>query len=384
MHMITDYGPKTPDGINSTGVVSVENSSTTPLGIAGVFTGDWEDVSGYSSVECAVLTDEEGTLEIQFSPDGINSDSSHTYNVDSNTNEVHRLTVTRKYYRIVMTNGAVAQTFMRLQSLKGVHGVFTSGLNSAIQPDSDATISRSINEEMLIAEGKYSDRLIVHQFGRNPDIDTGSVPEDVWDGGGVYTGFPLTAAETLSVVSSDIRDVVAGPGAKAITVYGLDANFNLQEETILLNGTAPVTSTNTFSRVYKAIVLAAGTDQTNDGDITINHSSTTANVFSVMQNGRGHSEVSAFTIPSGYSGYLKRYVTSSVNTTMSTGLWMRPVNGAVQIMEPAYGVTFNFDSTSPYGGIKFLEKTDMIFRVFSSTQNNSEAVSSYEILLVKN
>lgn len=42
-------------------------------------------------------------------------------------------------------------------------------------------------------------------FGRNPDIDVGTA-EDVWGGGGDYTGFNATGNENISVVSSDVND----------------------------------------------------------------------------------------------------------------------------------------------------------------------------------
>ena len=32
------------------------------------------------------------------------------------------------------------------------------------------------------------------KFGRNADVDAGSTPEDVWNGGGVYTGFPTSGS----------------------------------------------------------------------------------------------------------------------------------------------------------------------------------------------
>lgn len=57
-----------------------------------------------------------------------------------------------------------------------------------------------------VAIGKIPNYSINTKFGRNNDIDTGSAPEDVWNGGGSYTGFNCTAAETLSVVSSSAND----------------------------------------------------------------------------------------------------------------------------------------------------------------------------------
>lgn len=43
------------------------------------------------------------------------------------------------------------------------------------------------------------------KFGTNLDIDTGGF-EDVWEGGGEYTGFNAIEAQTLQVFSSDVAD----------------------------------------------------------------------------------------------------------------------------------------------------------------------------------
>ena len=104
-------------------VVSAENSSTTPLGIAGVFTGTWVDVSAYPELMVAVTADADGSYAIQFSPDGTNIDSTLTrYYRTGQINAPHRFTVTRSYFRVVFTNGSVAQTVFRLQTLLGVFG----------------------------------------------------------------------------------------------------------------------------------------------------------------------------------------------------------------------------------------------------------------------
>lgn len=57
-----------------------------------------------------------------------------------------------------------------------------------------------------VARLKYDNYRIGTKFGRNPDIDTGSGPEDVWNGGGVYTGFNATANENLECFSSSASD----------------------------------------------------------------------------------------------------------------------------------------------------------------------------------
>jgi len=88
------------------------------------------------------------------------------------------------------------------------------------------------------------------QFGRNTDIDTGSAPETVWNGGGVYTGLPLesVAPGTLDVSSDNNNDTLAGTGARTVKLMGLGKNWEYQEETLNLSGTSPVTTQKLWRR----------------------------------------------------------------------------------------------------------------------------------------
>jgi len=67
------------------------------------------------------------------------------------------------------------------------------------------------------------------KFGRNNDVDTGD--EDIWHGGGDYTGFNATANENIEVLSADVNDqgstISSGTatGGSSITIVDSGANF---------------------------------------------------------------------------------------------------------------------------------------------------------------
>lgn len=146
---------------------------------------------------------------------------------------------------------------------------------------------------------------VVHVFGRNPDIDTGSGFEDIWNGSTEYTAYNATLAEQISIVSTSADDTnVTGTGAWLIQVIGLDGSYNEINEVIALNGTTPVTSVNSYIRCSIAIILTAGSVGHNVGEITGNQSITIGNVFFNMPQTSNRTLICTYTVPAGKVAYV--------------------------------------------------------------------------------
>lgn len=146
---------------------------------------------------------------------------------------------------------------------------------------------------LVVASRGFSDTEALHKFGRNPDIDSAAA-EDVWAVGGLYT-FP-TVAETVDVVSDDATDTAAGVGAREIRIQGLDANYLYVEEDLLLNGLTTVTTTQTFLRVHRALVLHAGTDGSNAGNVNAEQSTSGLVLFQIRPM-TGQTTLGLYTVP---------------------------------------------------------------------------------------
>jgi len=362
------------------------NSTTTALGAAGTYNAGasdgWVDVSGYISVVTACLADQNGTLYMEFSDTGSGSaDSSLTYAVTANINEVHKLTITRQYYRTRYLNGSVAQSSFEITTIIGDFGTLTAPLNLSLGQDADAMAVRTIEGEQDIAEGKRSGYSIVNKFGSNASV-TGLA--DVWDGTGTYTGFPTGSAELVTVVSSAAGD----DSDFEVTIYGLDASGNVQSEAITLNGTTKVDSVNTYTRVYRGVITASGTSNTEftAGTITCQHKTTTANIFFVMPASANQSRVGCYTIPLGYTGYLRHLdvqMAKSNNATATGGLWIRNTGAPPRVTR-----NFTIGQTSPYvvaiyGGISLPALTDIAVRILTVSAGTLQVTTNFDIVLVK-
>ena len=135
--------------VQGLGLVSVDNSTITPLGIAGVFTGLAEDVFEFSSVSVSWNADVAGSMLMEFSTDGTNWDrqipvSSGANMLQTDHGGVHRLSVITKFFRIVYTNGSVAQTEFRLQTLyhKENNTPLVSRLEQILNTSTDTSLVR--------------------------------------------------------------------------------------------------------------------------------------------------------------------------------------------------------------------------------------------------
>lgn len=371
--------------VNLHSSVSEENSSSTPLLAAGTFIGKWIDARGYSSVTNALRADVDGNVYIQFSPDGINVDSSLPYRVSANTNEVHRAEITRKYVRILYINGPVDQTSFRMQTMFGNAGPLVGPFNQTIGQDADCQLVKSIGDEVLIADGLLEGYSIVNKFGLNPDIDN-SGNEDIWGGDGFYTGW-ATAAQKVEVFSSSADDAAAGIGAQTVRLTGLDANYEVISETVTLNGITGVLTTQDFLRVHTAQTLTAGSNGVNVGSITFRQAVTTTNVFLTMAAGRNQTNCSAYTIPAGYTGYLRQMSVTCSNATsviLDGNIWTRTFGSVFRSRRPFY-ISNNFKLVDQiFGGIVFTEKSDLVIRINTCSANNTPVNAAYDLLLVKN
>lgn len=378
-------------------VVLPSNSSTSVLESSATYTGTAEQMAGNSwldrlwlwgresdSVLVAVLTDQDGTLYMEQSPDGVNWDSSLSYDVYANVNEVHRLTVTRQYYRTRFTNtSSSTQTFFRLQTMTGDSVGLEAPHNLVVSQDADTRLTRSFDTEIDIAQGKFANQFLVSKYGFNPDVDAA---EDIWFSGGDYTGFPVSTLEAVEVLSASANDTSAGTGCRTVYLEGLDGSYNFQSETVTMNGTTPVDTANTYRRVNRAYCVTAGSGTTNAGNITMRHTTTVANVFGVLEAGTGRTQLGLYTVPDNHKCYLKRVSVDMFDTTTNNGLvriWMRPNGGAVQLTR-TFGMSTAAATNVPYyGAIEFTERTDIKFRVIEIDNANGRVSVSFALVCIR-
>ena len=238
-----------------------------------------------------------------------------------------------------------------------------------------------------VAGGLVDGYQTVNKSGRNLDIDTATVPEDLWGNGGLYTGFPVNDSEPLEVLSSSASDAAAGTGLRTVVVTGLNGDWEQVSETVTLNGTTPVQTVNTYRRAHTMRGATAGSGGFNVGTITVRHATTEANIFLIMQVGTNQTNCSGFTVPAGFTGYLMSVfgaLRGSVNGTADCVLAIRGFGGVYRYRRP-FTISSNYNHNEPLAlPIAIAEKTDIVVRCTAASANNLEVSGGYDMLLVEN
>jgi len=181
-----------------------------------------------------------------------------------------------------------------------------------------------------LSQGNIIGTKVIHKFGSNPDIGTDL--EDIWSTGGVYTW--LQEAVQLEAISTSTNDTAAGSGARTVFVEGLGPDWKEASAVITMNGTsASAATTHTFIRIHRAYVLSSGTfaattlTASQAGVITIRTASAGAtHVTLALTAGTymSQTELSRYTIPYGYTGYLHSIsATSASNQRCSIYMFQR-------------------------------------------------------------
>jgi len=183
------------------GVISTVNSTTTPLGSSGVFTGDWEDITGIAVVSVLIRASHASAtsgLAVQWSADGITVHEDDTFTIPANDGKTYTFGPVARYFRIVYTNGTQAQTSFVIQTVLRTVYVKPSShrLADKVSDDDDAELTKA--------------------------IITGRTPS------GEYLNVPLAASGRLQV---EVVEPAAPEGTTSI-IRTLVGNFNTSDETV--------------------------------------------------------------------------------------------------------------------------------------------------------
>jgi hypothetical protein len=265
-----------PISLKQTNILSTDNSTTTPLSAGDTFTGTSE-LNYYNDVMVTVKTDQDGILYMEFSPDGVNWDTSLSFQYKTDRiNAPHILVKGPRYYRTRFENtSASAQTFLRLDTSYSHYNKLTSPINGVVSENYDAQNTRPTNYKYEVAGGKRQGRTTWNKFGYNDDVDTTN--EELIASFGESINI-MTSADTLDIVSTSTQDVSGGTGANLLQITGIDGDFNIVSEFISINGTTPVTTVNSYLGVNRVNVINSGSNLANVGTVTIDDTAGTVGV----------------------------------------------------------------------------------------------------------
>lgn len=204
---------------------------------------------------------------------------------------------------------------------------------------------------VALAAGLITNRSVKNISGRNGNI---GATFEILSEGGIYRTPQAGSATALRIkAGGNANDTAAGSGAREVTLVGLDQTGALKTETLATAGaSASAATTTTFMRLLEAYVSASGSYATmesgsHDGDIVIEKAAgsedwATISVGSGLA--QGETEIAAYTIPLGYTGYLTQLAVSSDATKSTDFLMVRRQN----ILETA----------APYSALREIERFD--------------------------
>ncbi|MCP4566485.1 MAG: hypothetical protein GY841_02760 [FCB group bacterium] len=238
-----------------------------------------------------------------------------------------------------------------------------------------------------VAKGNIPGHASMNKFGHNATATAG---DDIWAGDGVYAFYPATA-QSMDIQSTEAADTAAGTGARSVTVFGLDENWEEISETKELKGGTAVDLDNKYIRMFRAFVSEAGSGKTNAGDITVEIKGA-ATVAIFIADGEGQTQQAIYTVPAGKSAYFIKGYVGLMNDNKGgedgSFQWLmranNGANGAWQVKGHVGLVNigsshWQYEYGIPAGPIP--EKTDVRVKLVAASDTMS-CVAGFDLILV--
>lgn len=251
-------------------IVSTGNSSTASINAGATFTGAGEDVSQISSASIMFFANQNATLTVAQSLDGVSWDISDSFTVPASSGRSFVVTAVGQFLRVSVTNtsGSTA-TIVRLQT------IYSTTPQELIRSTGQQASSGSM--PVVLASDQSAIPVNTLSLPLPPVESTGAAFGSITTGAtttvvlrkATYTEQSSNAQR--SVVSSSASDSAAGTGIRSVKiVYYTSAGVGPFEEIITLNGiTAVNTVASNICFIDSITAVTVGSGGVAAGNITV-------------------------------------------------------------------------------------------------------------------
>ena len=228
--------------------------------------------------------------------------------------------------------------------------------------------------DVQVARGQIMGHSTQNIYGYQTAVTTSNIP--LWENAAAYV-YPVSAT-SMNLVSSNAADTAT------ILITVLNASYVLTTESVVLNGTTPVATTNAFLRI-NSMQVSAGSLTNPAGVITLKDPTNTT-TYAQINTGIGRTQMSIFTVPAGYTFYLSRVdCNSSFNGNNANFVTYKNYSvssaGVVSVTQQAPFTTwYHSQRVMPRA---FIEKTDLQFQ-FQTSAGTAAVNCAVEGWLIKN
>ena len=226
---------------------------------------------------------------------------------------------------------------------------------------------RSEPFDLQVSRGQVPYHSAQNLFGYGTTPASAGIFRTVWENMGTTEYVFPSSALTMQLVSTAAGDTAS------ITIVGLDANYAVISEILVLNGTTNVPTVNQYFRI-NSIFVSAGSPTNPTGVVSLSNSGVVyaqinTGVFNGTTSSLGRSQMAVYTVPAGYTFYGYRYgAYSSFNgnsTNYTTYRAITNFSSGVQqlIVQTPFNTNYEVQRHYPF---PYYEKTDLRFQIAPS------------------
>lgn len=264
-------------------------------------------------------------------------------------------------------------------------GLYIPAVSNVTPEGSFAGTTRSFNQD--VSFNLVPGYARAFGIGYNPDVDTGTTPEDCWGYPGLYPWLPTNAVTMLEVVSTNANDTANGSGMQQVSWTTLDINYNVVVQTVTLNGLTPV------PLPFGCIRINGGRGITprkvNAGDIIL-RDVTGGTVRGFIQTGFGTTRQAPYTVPAGRTLAVNQILIAVDSPSGAIGKFASVVTYFSGPTSPTvYPLPIGNTNGQPYNHepdppIMLSEKMDFSLIATTASDNNTILTASWNGILRTN